>query len=42
MIRVLAAPEAARGRAERARRIIEQRFSWSAITERLTALYEGG
>ncbi len=42
MIRVLAAPEAARGRAERARRIIEQRFSWSAITERLTTLYEGG
>ena len=42
MIRVLAAPEAARGRAERARRIIEQRFSWSAITEKLTTLYEGG
>jgi len=42
MIRILAAPEDARGRAERARRIIEQRFSWSAITERLTTLYEGG
>jgi glycosyltransferase involved in cell wall biosynthesis len=42
MIRVLAAPEAARGRAERARRIIERHFSWSAITERLTTLYEGG
>jgi polysaccharide biosynthesis protein PslH len=41
MIQALADPEAAQERAGRARRIIEQRFSWSAITERLTALYEG-
>ena len=33
--------QAARNRAERARRIIDARFSWSAITERLTSLYEG-
>lgn len=41
MIRALAEPDANRLRAERARQIIEQRFSWSAITERLTEIYEG-
>ncbi len=41
MIRALNEPEASRLRARRARRIIEDRFSWSAITERLTSLYEG-
>jgi glycosyltransferase involved in cell wall biosynthesis len=40
-IQILAEPEAAQRRAARARRIIENRFSWSAITERLTSLYEG-
>jgi glycosyltransferase involved in cell wall biosynthesis len=41
MIQALRTPEETRRRAERARRIIEKRFSWSAITERLTAIYEG-
>ncbi len=41
MIRALNEPDACRLRARRARRIIEERFSWSAITERLTSLYEG-
>jgi glycosyltransferase involved in cell wall biosynthesis len=41
MIQALRSPEAARRRAERARRIIESRFSWSAITETLTFIYEG-
>jgi glycosyltransferase involved in cell wall biosynthesis len=41
MIRALQAPGEARRRAERARRIIEERFSWSAISERLTSIYEG-
>jgi len=41
MVRALNEPEACRLRARRARRIIEDRFSWSAITERLTSLYEG-
>jgi glycosyltransferase involved in cell wall biosynthesis len=41
LLGALREPEAARHRAERARRIIDARFSWSAITERLTSLYEG-
>jgi glycosyltransferase involved in cell wall biosynthesis len=41
MIQALQAPEATRRRAAKARRIIEERFSWSAITEKLTSIYEG-
>jgi glycosyltransferase involved in cell wall biosynthesis len=41
MIHALSVPEQARRRAERARRIIEERFSWSAITDTLTSIYEG-
>ncbi len=40
-IQALDRPDQAQRRAERARRIIDARFSWSAITERLTSLYEG-
>lgn len=41
MIQALAAPDMLRARAGRARRIIEERFSWSAIAERLTEIYGG-
>jgi glycosyltransferase involved in cell wall biosynthesis len=41
VLEALAKPEEAAGRARRARIIIEERFSWSAITEMLTACYEG-
>jgi glycosyltransferase involved in cell wall biosynthesis len=41
MIQVLQRPGEARRRAAKARRIIEERFSWSAITEMLTSIYEG-
>ncbi len=34
-------PETGRNRARRARKIMEDRFSWAAITEQLTAIYEG-
>lgn len=37
----LADPAEAAARAARARRLIEERFSWAAIVERLTAQYEG-
>ncbi len=41
MIRALQEPAESRRRAARARVIIEQRFSWSAITRMLTSIYEG-
>ena len=41
MIQALQKPEEMRTRARRARRLIEEKFSWSAITEQLTAVYEG-
>lgn len=41
MIEALQAPSECRRRAVAARRIIELRFSWSAITEKLTRIYEG-
>jgi glycosyltransferase involved in cell wall biosynthesis len=41
MIQALQWPAEARRRADKARRIIEERFSWSAITEVLTFIYEG-
>jgi glycosyltransferase involved in cell wall biosynthesis len=41
MIQALNSPEDIRQQAKRARRIIEERFSWSAITEMLTFIYEG-
>jgi glycosyltransferase involved in cell wall biosynthesis len=34
-------PDAARNRALRARKLMEKRFSWAAITENLTAIYAG-
>jgi glycosyltransferase involved in cell wall biosynthesis len=34
-------PETGRSRARRARKIMEDRFSWAAITDRLTAIYAG-
>ncbi|MBK9302957.1 MAG: glycosyltransferase family 4 protein [bacterium] len=37
----LADPAEAAARAMRARRLIEERFSWAAIVDRLTAQYEG-
>ncbi len=43
-IEVLAAvqdPNAGRLRATRARRLMEEKFSWAAITEQLTAIYQG-
>jgi len=33
--------DAARNRALRARQLMEERFSWAAITEKLTVIYEG-
>ncbi len=41
VLAALADPAEAAARAARARRIIEERFSWSAIVDRLTAQYEG-
>jgi glycosyltransferase involved in cell wall biosynthesis len=41
MIQALQMPEETRRRGATARRIIEERFSWSAITEVLTSIYEG-
>jgi glycosyltransferase involved in cell wall biosynthesis len=41
MIQALRDPVGTKRRAQKARRIIEQRFSWSAITEVLTGIYEG-
>jgi glycosyltransferase involved in cell wall biosynthesis len=41
IIQALDASDEVRLRAGRARRIIEERFSWSAITEKLTCIYEG-
>jgi glycosyltransferase involved in cell wall biosynthesis len=35
-------PEGSSSRARRARRLMEDRFSWAAIIEKLTAVYEGG
>jgi glycosyltransferase involved in cell wall biosynthesis len=40
--RALQETDESRRRALRARQIIEQRFSWSAITRMLTSIYEGG
>ncbi len=42
LVTVLADPESAARRADTARRIIEQRFSWLAISEKLVRLYTGG
>ncbi|MFH1842984.1 MAG: glycosyltransferase family 4 protein, partial [bacterium] len=41
MIEAIETPDLMRRRAKQARQIIEQRFSWSAITEKLTSIYEG-
>jgi len=41
LIRALQEPQESRRRAAKARVIIEQRFSWSAITRMLTSIYEG-
>jgi len=41
MIEAIKTPASMRRRAKKARQIIEQRFSWSAITEKLTYIYEG-
>jgi len=40
--RALQETDESQRRARRARNIIEQRFSWSAITRLLTSIYEGG
>jgi glycosyltransferase involved in cell wall biosynthesis len=39
--RALQETDESRRRARRAREIIEQRFSWTAITRLLTSIYEG-
>ena len=41
VIKALEDRETTRARARRAREVIDERFSWSAITERLTLMYEG-
>jgi glycosyltransferase involved in cell wall biosynthesis len=42
MLDVWRQPEEARRRAEQARRLIEERYSWSAIARRLTEIYTSG
>jgi glycosyltransferase involved in cell wall biosynthesis len=39
VLRDIADPAGSRARAEEARRFMEERFSWAAITERLTGIY---
>jgi glycosyltransferase involved in cell wall biosynthesis len=39
--KALQEPEECQHRSEKARRLIEQNFSWSTITERLTSIYAG-
>jgi len=41
VIEALQTPAECRRRAERARRIIEERFSWASIARRLTRIYQG-
>jgi glycosyltransferase involved in cell wall biosynthesis len=42
MVEVAEDRATARRRAERARRLVEERYSWSAIVDRLTRIYEEG